>query len=166
MLNNPVDDNRRSYRGVIVYPFIVRTLMRQRVNPLQLRSYVMSKYEGAPDLLICGIRRHDSPNHEPAFDDEGNRISMIKLFMGNINSDSPLYAAIMDNWGELFIEGVLEITIENIEELSDMLASGAIPGNTPTLESAFDKARAFVAIPVLDTDDRKKCSRHVILETT
>ena len=126
----------------------------------------MSKYEGAPDLMVCGIRRHDSPNHEPAFDDEGNRISMIKLFMGNINSDTPLYAAIMDNWGELFIEGVLEITSDNIEELSDMLASGAIPGGTPQLEQAFDQARAFVAIPVLDNDDRKKCSRHVILETT
>jgi hypothetical protein len=151
MLNNPVGHDSRVYRGFTVYPFIVRTLMRQRINPLQLGSYVMSKYEGAPDLLICGIRRHDSPNHEPAFDDEGNRISMIKLFMGNINSDSPLYAAIMDNWGELFIEGVLEITIENIEELSDMLASGAIPGNTPTLESAFDKARAFVAMYLTPT---------------
>lgn len=126
----------------------------------------MSKYEGAPDLMLCGIRRHDSPNHEPAFDDEGNRISMIKVFMGNIGSDTSLYAAIMDNWGELFIEGVLEITSENIEELSDMLVSGAIPGNTPALDTAFAQARGFLTIPKLDTDDRKRCSRHVILETT
>lgn len=125
-----------------------------------------NKYEGAPTLMICGIRRHDSPNHEPAYDDEGHRLSMSKVFMGFINNDTPLYAAIMDNWGELFIEGVLEITLENIDELSDMLGSGAIPGTNPTLETAFDQARAFLAIPILDTDDRKKCSRHVIFETT
>lgn len=125
-----------------------------------------SKYEGAPDLMMCGIRRHDSPTHEAAFDDEGHRISMIKVYMGNIANDTPLYAAIMDNWGELFIEGVLEITSENIEELADMLANGTIPGITPALDTAFSQARGFLTIPKLDTEDRKRCSRHVILETT
>ena len=85
--------------------------------------------------------------------------------MGNISNVTALYAAIMDNWGELFIEGVLEITSENIEELAEMLASGAIPGTTPDLDLAFNRARAFLAIPVIDTEDRKACSRHVILET-
>ena len=125
-----------------------------------------SKYDGAPDLMICGIRRHDSPVHEAVFDDEGNRVSMINLHMGIIANDTALYAAIMDNWGELFIEGVLEITSENIEELSDMLGSGKIPGSTPALDASFNSARAFLTIPKLDTDDRKRCSRHVILETT
>ena len=124
-----------------------------------------NKYEGSPDLIICGIRRFDSPVHTPAFDDEGNRLSMSKVWMGNISNATALYAAIMDNWGELFIEGVLEITSENIEELADMLASGAIPGTTPDLDLAFNRARAFLAIPVIDTEDRKACSRHVILET-